>query len=208
MAAPVYSAGTPGNLINGVTVTHGASAIAAFLDLSTSIEGQVTCEVVTAATTPTVVTTFSAYKAYAAGATPPASLLASATAGSTSLSVSNKTGFFVGQSICLQQHVSGSLGELSKITAITGSSSPYTVTVSTGLLNTYSSGDYVYLMAQTASFVVAPSSSTGTYTASTVADYSAELFLSPAQWIIAVQNGDGANNVIANITYDRITAIQ
>ncbi len=129
MAAPVYSAGTPGNLINGVTVTHGAAAIAAFLDLSTSIEGQLTCEVITGSNAPTSISTVSAYKAYAAGASAPITFSAPATAGATSLSVSSKTGLSVGQTVCLQQASGSKLGELSKITAISGSSSPYTLTV-------------------------------------------------------------------------------
>jgi hypothetical protein len=204
MAAPVYSAGTPGNLINGVTVTHGAAAIAAFLDLSASIEGQLTCEIITGSSAPTSITTVSAYKAYAAGASAPITFSASATAGSTSLSVSSKTGLSVGQTVCLQQASGSKLGELSKITAISGSSSPYTLSVG-ATINSYSSSDNVYLMAQTASFVVSPASSTGAYGTNT--DYSAELFLGPSQWIIAALNGDALNNVTANVTVDKITSI-
>jgi hypothetical protein len=206
MASPVYSAGTPGNLINGVTVTFGKAAIAAFLDLSTSVEGQVTCEVVTGSSAPSIVTVFSVYKAYAAGSSPPATLTASATTGTTSLSVSSKTGLSVGQTICLQQHVSGNLGEIAKVTGITGSSSPYTITMATGILNTYFTGDYIYLMAQSASFVSSPSSSTGTYASGS--DYSSEIFLGPAQWIVSALNSDTAYNVTANVTYDRITSFQ
>jgi hypothetical protein len=206
MASPVYSAGTPGNLINGVTVTFGKAAIAAFLDLSTSVEGQITCEVVTGSSAPSIVTVFSVFKAYAAGSSPPATLTASAPTGTASLSVSSKTGLSVGQTICLQQHVSGNLGELAKITGITGSSAPYTITMATGILNTYSTGDYIYLMAQSATFVSSPSSSTGTYVSGS--DYSSEIFLGPAQWIVAALNSDGAYNVTANVTYDRITSFQ
>ena len=43
MPSPVYSAGSAGNLINGISVAHGTT-VAAFLDLSTCIEGQVSCE--------------------------------------------------------------------------------------------------------------------------------------------------------------------
>ncbi len=72
-------------------------------------------------------------------------------------------------------------------------------------INSYSSSDNVYLMAQTASFVVSPASSTGTYGVNS--DYSAELFLGPGQWIIAALNGDSANNVTANVTVDKINSI-
>jgi hypothetical protein len=203
MAAPVYSAGTPGNLINYVSVAASKNA-AAFLDLSTSIEGQLTCETIVGSSAPTGLTTFSAYKAYAAGSSAPITLSASATAGATSLSVSSKTGLSIGQTVCLQQAGGSKLGELSKITAISGSSSPYTLTVG-ATINSYSSGDYVYLMAQTASFAVAPASTSGTYSAST--DYSSELFLGPGQWIVSASNADSSVSITANATYDRITAI-
>ncbi len=206
MAAPVYSAGTPGNLINDVTVAHGAT-IAAFLDLSTTIEGQLTCETIVGASVPTGVTTFSVYKAYAAGSSASITLQAAATGGTTtSLSVSSKTGLSVGQRICLQQAGGSKLGELATISSVSGSSTPYTVVVSSAVINSYSSGDNVYLMAQAATFSAAPQSSTGTYVASS--DYSLAIFLGPGQWIVAAGNADSSVSVTANVTYDRITSFQ
>lgn len=202
MAAPVYSAGTPGNLINDVSVIHGTTA-AAFLDLSSSIEGQLTCETIVGASAPSIITTFSAYKAYAAGSSAPVTFNASASAGATSLSVNSKTGLSVGQNICLQQANSPKSGEMTKITAISGSSSPYTLNV-TSIINSYSTGDNVYLMAQTASFVAAPSNSSGAY--ATNSDWSSEFFLGTGQWVIAAFNGDATYNVIANVTVDKITS--
>ena len=95
MASPVYSAGTPGNLINSVTVAHGTT-IAAFLDLSTSIEGQVTCEVATPSTSPASPTVFSFYKAYAAGSAAPI-LLTSAASPGGDLDPGGQQGRAVGQ---------------------------------------------------------------------------------------------------------------
>ena len=205
MAAPVYSAGTPGNLVNGVSVAHGTT-IAAFLDLSTSIEGQLTCETIVGASPPTNLTAFSIYKAYAAGSSAPITFGAAAAAGATSLSVSSKTGLSVGQNLCLQQAGGDRLGELAKISAISGSAAPYTLTIpSPGLVNSYSTNDFVYLLAQMASFTVSPSSSSGAYVANT--DYSTELFLGPGQWIVAAQNSDTTYSVTVNVTYDRITSI-
>ena len=92
MASPVYSAGTPGNLISLVSVAHGVTA-AAFLDLSTSFEGQLTVETIVGRLgLDGVFTTWSVYKAYAAGSSAPITLTASAAAAATSLSTSSKTG--------------------------------------------------------------------------------------------------------------------
>src|SRR5690349_14433453 len=115
MPAPVYSAGTVGNVINNVSVAHGAT-VSAFLDLSAAIEGQVNCEVATGATAPTAGTTFSAYRAYAAGGSPPITLSASVTLGATSISVSSSTGLHQGQNIALQQVSGSKLGEVVSIT--------------------------------------------------------------------------------------------
>src|SRR5579885_1110256 len=156
MPAPVYSAGTYGNVINSVTAAAGKT-IAAFLDLSTAIEGQVNCEVVTGGTAPTAGTAFSAYRAYAAGGSPPITLSAAALAGATSISVSSATGLHVGQNIALQQAGGSKLGEIVSISAVSGT----TVTIS-ATINSYGTGDAVYLMSQTAVTGATPSSPAGT----------------------------------------------
>jgi hypothetical protein len=211
MATSVYSAGTPGNLIGAVTVPHGAS-VAAFLDLSACIEGQVTVEMTTG-TAPTAGTTFNVRKAYAAGSSAPATLSASVTAGtaSTSLSVSSSAGLHQGQQIVLQQAGGSKLGELVTISgAITGTG-PYTVPItgtgtSSGTLNAYTSGDGVYLITQTAQFAVVPSSAAGAWAANT--DYSAELLVGPGQWVVTAVNGDSTQSVTVNVTVDKVTAYQ
>ncbi len=75
MASPVYSAAAnPGNVFGNVALAAGKN-VAAFLDLSTAIEGQVTCELVTASgTAPAAATTFSFYHTYAAGSGAPITL--------------------------------------------------------------------------------------------------------------------------------------
>jgi hypothetical protein len=202
MPSPVYSAGTPGNLISAASIAT-TKTVVAFLDLSTCIEGQVTCELVTGTgTAPAAPTTFSAYKAYAAGASASITLTATAAAGATSLSVSNTTGLSVGQQVALVS-ASTKVGELVTISAISGTT--LTVTAITASTGTYASGSFVYLCAQTASFAVSPCNAAGTWAASQ--DYSSVLFLCPSQWIIAANN-TSAVTVTVNATYDRITAIQ
>lgn len=201
MPSPVYSAGTPGNLLSGVSLATTKNA-AAFLDLSTCIEGQVTCELITA-TQPTAATTFSAFKAYAAGASAPITLTATAAAGATSLSVSGATGLYQGQTIALVTTAT-KVGELVTITSISGTT--LTVPAIAAAAGTYAIGASVYLMAQTASFVASPAiPSTGLWAANS--DYSAELFLGPAQWIVSASN-TATQTVTVNATVDKITAIQ
>lgn len=204
MPAPVYSAGTVGNVINGVSVAHGATA-SAFLDLSAAIEGQVNCEATTGAGAPTSGTTFSAYRAYAAGATPPITLTAGAGAGATSISVTSSVGLHQGQAIALQQVGGSKLGEVVSITgAITGTG-PYTVPVG-ATINAYSISDAVYLIGQTAVFSVTPSGPSGTWAASK--DYSAPMYLGTGQYIIAANNADTTQAVTVTATCDKITSYQ
>jgi hypothetical protein len=208
MPSPVYSAGTAGNVISGVSVAKGANA-AAFLDLSTVIEGQLSCEVVTG-TAPTAGTVFSAYRAYAAGAAAPISLSSAVTAGATSVSVASRTGLSVGQNVALWHGTAPTSGEIVNVTAISGSG-PYTLTITgsgsgNGTTYSYASGDGVYLMGQTAAFALMPSGTTGTWAANK--DYSASMFLGTGQWIIAANNTDATQTVTVNATCDRVTSFQ
>jgi hypothetical protein len=210
MPAPVYSSGAYGNLINAVSVTHGTT-IAAFLDLSAAIEGQVNCEVVTGASPPTAGTAFSAYRAYGINtgtSTPTAPFTQGATtAPATSLTLTAVAagaggGLHAGQKIALQQASGSKLGEVVTISAVSGSG-PYTVTVS-ATINSYSSGDYAYLMGQTTVASVTPASTAGTWAAST--DYSAPLYLGTGIYVLAAANADGTNNVTASASMDKITS--
>jgi hypothetical protein len=204
MASPVYSAGTPGNLINGVTVTHAVTnAVAAFLNVSTDVEAQLVAEIVVGATAPSVIASVSVYKAYAAGASAPITLTSGAASGQTSVSVSSKTGLSVGQKVCLQQASGAKLGEIVTVSAISGSSSPFTLTTTANLVNSYSTSDGLYYMSQTPVYAIEPSA---TYTANT--DYSVPITLGPGQYVVGTVNADTSNNFTFNVTFDLITAIQ
>jgi hypothetical protein len=200
MPAPVYSAGTVGNVINGVSVAHG-DTVSAFLDLSTAIEGQVNCEIATGATAPTAGTTFSAYRAYAAGGSPPITLSANVSAGAASITVSGTTGLHQGQNIALQQVGGSKLGEVVNITAISGN----TLTVS-ATVNSYSTNDAVYLMGQSPVYSLTPSSPAGTWAANK--DYSAPMYLGTGQYIIAASNADAVQSVTVSATVDKVTSYQ
>jgi hypothetical protein len=137
MLSPVYSGGAPGNLVNGVSIAQGTT-IAAFLDLSTCIEGQVSCEMTTEGSAPGTGTTSSAYKVYGNSATN--TLSAGAVAGATSLSVSSSAGLHNGQQILLQQASGSKLGKIATINGAISGSGPYTVPVG-AIINSYSSGE-------------------------------------------------------------------
>jgi hypothetical protein len=203
MAAPVLQAGTPGNLINGVTVTHG-NTIAALLGaaINSDVEFQVTCEVVTGATAPSVITTFGIYLIN--GNATPQTLSASSGASSVVLAAA-AVGVHNGvtQKIALVQASGSKLGEIATVSAVSTS----VVTFSGALINSYSSGDGFYLIPQVPTFVSSPSSSTGTYAASN--DYSGPpLFLGPAQWIVSAYNGDITQSLTVYVTYNLVTAFQ
>lgn len=202
MPSPVYSAGSPGNLINGVTVAKGAT-VAAFLDLSSVFEGQVTCEMTTGGTAPTAGTTFSACKVY--GNSAANTITGAVAAGATSLSISGSAGLHNGQRIVLQQAAGSKFGEVVTVNgAITGTG-PYVVPI-TAAVNSYSSGDAVYLIGQSATAAVAPSNPSGTWVANT--DYSATIFLGTGQWALTANNTDGTQSVTVTASVDRITAYQ
>jgi hypothetical protein len=201
MPAPVSSpAANAGNLVSPMSLAASKNFVAV-VDASNLIEAQVSCEVTTGGTAPTVGVTFSACKAYAAGATgsaPPITLTASST--STTLPVSSTTGLQVGQSIAVVASATG-IGESATIVSISGS------TVTTGTLeNSYVSGAYVYTYDRTPSFVVTPAVPSTNAQASN-SDYSSPLFLGPAKWVIVAQ-GDTAQAATVTITVDKITAIQ
>jgi len=206
MPSPVYSAGTVGNTINAVPVAKGVT-IAAFLDLSTAIQGQVNCEVVTGANPPTVGTAFSAYRAYAAGGAPPITLTGAVTANqaSTTLAVSSTAGLHQNQLIALVQAGGSKLGEIVKISAaVTGS--PVSIAgggTNSGTVNSYGSGDAVYLIGQTPVTGVTPSGPTGTWAANQ--DYSAPMYLGTGQYVIAANNADSAQSVTVSVTTDKVT---
>lgn len=196
MPSPVYSAGTPGNLINGVSVAKGTT-LAAFLDLSTAFEGQVACEFATGGTAPTAPTTFSAYKVYG-NATPVT--LSAAALGATSITVSSAAGIHVGQSIALQQASGSKLGEVVTVSGVSGT----TLTLAAGTINAYVNGDGVYLIAQNAVAAVAPCNPSGNWSANE--DYSAPVALGTGQYVIAAANADGAQAVTVTLSVDKITA--
>ena len=113
--------------------------------------------------------------------------------------MSNTTGLHVGQSFSIQQAGGSKLGEIATISAISGT----TLTLVAALINTYASGDNVYLINQTATFSVMPASSAGTWAINK--DYSASMFLGAGQWVIAANNTDGTQTIIVTVTSDKIT---
>lgn len=198
MPFPIYQPGKPGNLIGSVPVPHGAT-IAAFLDLSNIDEGQVVCEVVTGGTAPTAGTVFSACKVY--GNETPKTVVVTAMAGSTSLTVSDATGISPGQRILLQQATATLLGELATVTGTVPQTAPSVLTI-TPTLNTYSPGDGVYLIEQSPTWVVMPANTMGGWTAN--GDFSKTLYLSTGQWCIAANNPDIAASVTVIVSVDKV----
>jgi hypothetical protein len=211
MPSPVFSAASnPGNVIGGVSVTKGAT-IAAFLDLSTCVEGQLDCAIATGTSAPTTGTTFSAYHVYAAGGSPPLTLTGAVTAGATSIPVNasgNLAYLHAGEQFAIVSQNAPHAGEIVTLSTAPSGTGAQSLTVAGtasggGTVNGYSTGDYIYLISQTATFTTTPASSTGTWAASK--DYSSALFLSCGQWIIAASNGDATYAITVTITEDKIT---
>lgn len=192
MAAPTFSAATYGNVMASVALAATKTA-AAFLDLSTAVEGRVTCETTTTTGPPTGLTTFGAYEVN--GAT---TLASGASIGATSLSVASATGLHVGQTIALQV-AGGGVGELATISAITGT----TLTVG-AITNAYSTSDNVYIITETATVTAQPSNAAGAY--ATNKHYSQTLFLGPSQWVIAALNNDGSVTVTVAVSVNKTPA--
>lgn len=211
MPAPTFTDGTIGNVLNAVSVPLGAT-VAALLDLSTAIEGQLACDVQAGASPPTVATVFNAYKAQAAykSGSPVLTLGAAVTAGtaSTSLTVSSQNttaGLRAGELIAICTQNTPHVGEIVTISSVSGSGTgPYTVAItgggaSSGTLNSYSSGDYVFALVQTP-----VDSTTPTIPAASKAN-SAPLFLGNGRYVIAVTNADSAQGVTASVTLDTVS---
>lgn len=168
---------------------------------------QLTVELITGSIAPTAGTTFNAFKAYADGSSAPITFTSSAAVGAVSLSISSKSGLSPGQSLCLQQ-ASGAtkVGEVVTVSAISGSSAPYTLTTASGIANNYSTGDNLYFMANVPTFSTMPSSTAGTWAASS--DYATYLPLPTGQWVIQARNTDSTTTVIVNATSDQFQKIQ
>jgi hypothetical protein len=197
MAAPVYSAGTFGNVVSNVSVAHG-TVIGAFVNVPTDVECQLSCFVLPGATQPTVITVFSAYKVVAAYPIPITAVgSGTLTIGSTPATV----GLFAKMEIGIQQVGGSKLGEIATITSITGD----VLTVPTIVSGGYSIGDSIYSIEQTPSFTVPPASPTFVYAPST--PESAALFLPPAPWFIGVNNADTLQAIAVYMTSDLIIAI-
>src|SRR5579883_24853 len=172
MAAPVYSAGTVGNLINAVSIAAGGSKdAAAFYDGSTVVETQLTLELITGSTAPSKQTTFNIYKVYAAGSSAPLTFASSASAGATTITLNSAGSLQKGMQFLIQQASGSKLGEVVTVSSIAGAA----ITLAAGTINAYSTNDLAYYIAQTATFTAAPASSSGSWSASS--DYSVAVFL-------------------------------
>jgi len=195
MAAPTYSAGTYGNVINGVSVAHSTN-IAALVDLTTKLGGALLCKILTAATAITAPVTFSCYRITAALAgTPNTTLTSGYSAGVTSIAVASVTGISKNSKIFLwSPGASPPVGEI-----VTVSNIASLVLTVNATVNAYSSADYVFLIEQTPTGgVVAPGSS---WVAAT--EYSASIYPPPAWlWCVQASNGDGAQPATVTINLD------
>lgn len=218
MPSPTFTPGTVGNVINAVSVPKGAT-IAAFLPCSTDISAYVDCQVITGGTAPTAGTAFSAYRAIDCAATTPfapMTLSAAVTAGtaSTSLSVADVVsgahgGLHPTQMIALvKAGAAPQNGEIVAVgTAGVSGSGPFTVPVTGGganggTLNSYASGDYVFLIGQRAVASATPSGPAATWAANSY--YSAPLELGSGQYVLAASNADAAQAVTASATADLV----
>ncbi len=206
MPSPVYSAGTPGNVIPTTSLATTKTA-AAFLDISTCVEGQVTCELVTlTGTAPAAATTFGAYKAYAAGASAPITLSGTTSGTTVPVNASSDLNYLHPAQTFAIVNQTTKVGELVILSTAPSGTGAQNLALQVAPVGTYNSGDLIYLIAQTPSFVVSPSNpSTGAWAISS--DYSAEMFLGAAQWVIGVTNGS-TQTVSVAVSVDKITAIQ
>jgi hypothetical protein len=193
MAAPTYSAGSLGNVINAVNVVKGGNS-AALVDLSTVLGGALLCKILTGAAPITVPFTFGCYRVTGATAAGKTTLTAAAVVGASSLTVASASG--IGKSAVIAVVKAATLlGELVTVTNVNGT----TLTVSP-LINAYSINDLVFLIEQTPSGgVVAPGSS---WVANT--EYSTTIYPPAAWlWIVAAKNGDATNAVTVTVTLDK-----
>jgi hypothetical protein len=202
MAAPTYSAGTPGNVINGIGLASGGTKnSAALVDLSTVLGGALHCQMTTGSTAPTAATTFRCFRAYASTvASPSMTLSAAASSGSTTLSVNSASGINRGQQIAIVT-AAGLVGEIATVSSISGA----TLTLAVGTINAYSTNDLVFLIEQTASGgTVAPGSSWAANTTYSTTIYPPSAWL----WIVQAVNADTAQAVTASVTLDKNPAFQ
>jgi len=192
MAAPTYSAGSYGGVINAVSVAHGANT-AALVDLSTKLGGALLCKILTGGTAITAAVTFSCYRVTAATASGYTTLASGASAGATSLSVNSATGISKNCIIAVVA-ASGLVGELVTVSNVSGT----TLTV-TATINAYLTSDLVFLIEQTASGgTVAPGTSWAINT-----EYSTTIYPPAAWlWIIAAKNTDGAQAATVTVNLD------
>lgn len=194
MAAPTYSAGTPGNVLS-LGLAAGKNA-AALVDLSTVLGGALHCKLTTGAAPPTAPTTFAMDRVSAATATAPNTTLSAASAvGSTSLSVGSIAGINSGQKVALLAATTG-IGEIITVASASGT----TLTLSGGTINAYSAGDSVFHVEQTASGgSVAPGYS---WTSNTT--YSTSIYPPAAWvWVVEVANADTSQAVAVSVTLDK-----
>lgn len=202
MAAPSYSAGTIGNVINGVSLASGASKnAAALVDLSTVLGGALHCQMSTGATAPTAATTFRCFRVYAATATAPSTTLAGAvTIGATSVSVGSAAGINKGQQIAILT-AAGLVGEIVTVSSVSGT----TLTLAAGTINGYSANDLVFLIEQSATGgTVAPGSSWAANTTYSTSIYPPSAWL----WVVQATNADTAQAVSVSVTLDRNPSFQ
>jgi hypothetical protein len=192
MAAPTYSAGTLGNVINAISVASLKNS-AALVDVSTKFGSALLCKILTGTNAITNPVTFSMYRITGATASGSASVASNANSGNTSLVVNSATGIGKNTVIGVVAN-SNSVGELVTVSNTNGT----TLTVS-ALINAYSTNDLVFLIEQTPSGgVVSPGASWAANT-----EYSTTIYPPPAfLWIVGAKNTDAAQAATVTVTMD------
>ena len=185
MAAPVMTKSATGNVLAASTLAASKN-VAVYRDDSANLQDDLTVRVTTgAAATSTAGCQVKVY--YVSGST---TLTASASAGTTTLSVASATGIALGQKICVNS-------ELRTVSAISGT----TITID-ALQSTQSSSVAVYLITQTAR----PSITLGAPSLAANTTYSDLFRLSTGTWVVAMTNTDASNSITAEMSAGVVTS--
>jgi hypothetical protein len=198
MATLTYTAGSYGNIVNGVSVAPSKN-VAALVDLSTVVQGSLLCKILTGATAITAQTSFNAYRVSGAPASGNTTLSAGPSSGATSISVNSTTGIGKNTVIAVVAASTG-IGELVTVSAVSGT----TLTVG-ALINSYLTSDLVFLIEQTSTGgAVAPGIAWAANT-----EYSASIYPSAGSvYIVAAKNTDTGQPVTVTITLDKNASFQ
>lgn len=199
MPAPTYNV-NQNYPLSAVSIAAGKNA-AALVDLSTVIQGEVWCQMLSGATPPTAGTTFSLRRVIGAKATGNALLSGTNSSGQTTVNVQTAipSNLTKGHLIALISASTG-VGEVCTVTNITS----LALTVSAVLENSYANNDLLFLIEQTASGgSVTPGSSW-----SANSSYDTTLYPPIGIFILHALNTDGSVAVTVSSVVDTVPSIQ